>query len=45
MEGYGRFTYANKDVYEGNFKDGKANGQGNLKSSSGDVYDGNWVDD
>lgn len=28
FEGKGRFIYENKDIYEGEWKDGKANGQG-----------------
>ena len=36
--------YENGDVYEGEIKDGKRNGQGTMTYANGDVYEGTWVD-
>jgi len=37
-------TYSNGDVYEGNFVDGKRQGEGTIRFASGDVVSGTWVD-
>ena len=49
-EGYGVFTWApgsqwEHDKYEGQFKDGKFNGQGTYTWGDGRKYVGNWVND
>ena len=38
-------TYSDGDVYVGEHKDDKANGQGTYTYASGDVYVGEWKDD
>jgi hypothetical protein len=40
----GTLLYANGDVYCGQFKNDKYDGQGQLKLKSGDIYDGFWTD-
>ena len=35
-------TYANKDVYEGEWVDKKKQGRGIMTYYNGDVYDGEW---
>ena len=40
----GTFTYANSDVYEGQWKNGYRDGKGVLKFINGDEYDGEWKD-
>ena len=37
--------FANGDVYEGNYRNGKAHGYGVFTSAGGLVYKGNWLDD
>lgn len=37
--------YANGDKYDGNWKDGKKNGQGKMNFANGDEYEGLWKDD
>jgi hypothetical protein len=37
-------TYANNDVYDGNWTFGKRNGDGKMQSESG-LYEGQWVND
>jgi hypothetical protein len=34
--------YANGDVYEGNFKEGKMEGNGKMRFGNGKRYDGEW---
>ena len=41
----GTLRYANGDVYEGSFKEGKRHGQGALTFTDGDDYTGAWFDD
>ena len=36
--------YENGDVYEGELKDDKRNGQGKMTYANGDAYEGTWVD-
>ena len=44
-KGMTKITFPNGDVYNGEWKDGKANGQGVMwKYASGDVYSGEWQD-
>lgn len=46
MNGKGRMTYANKMVYQGEWKDGKAHGYGVLSDpTEKSLYEGEWVDD
>jgi hypothetical protein len=37
-----RHTYANGDVYEGEWEHGEQNGQGTMRYANGDVYEGEW---
>ena len=41
----GTLRYANGDIYEGSFKEGKRHGQGALTFTDGDDYTGAWFDD
>ena len=43
--GKGKYTYANGNVYEGDFQDGKRHGKGKFTYASGSVYEGDWKDD
>lgn len=38
-------THTNGDVYHGEWKDGKANGQGVFLDKKGNMYDGEWYND
>jgi len=40
----GAKTYADGDVYEGEFKNDKRHGEGKYTFADGDVYEGNWKD-
>jgi hypothetical protein len=40
--GYGKMTYANGDVYEGQWKNGLKQGSGVMDFSNGDKYEGQW---
>lgn len=42
MNGQGKLTFENGDVYEGQFKNGIFNGNGTYKSASGWVYTGQF---
>lgn len=42
---YGVITYVNKDVYEGNFLNGKKHGQGTYHYKTGGKYKGEWIED
>ena len=44
-EGKGRQIWPDGSMYEGWWRDNKANGKGRLIHADGDVYDGHWVDD
>jgi hypothetical protein len=37
-------TFANGDVYEGDWKDNKRDGKGKMTFANGDVYEGDWKD-
>ncbi len=37
-------THANGDIYQGEWKDGKANGQGVFVDTNGSMYEGEWLD-
>ena len=39
-----KMTFANGDVYDGEWKDSKRHGKGKMTSAVGDVYDGKWKD-
>ncbi|MCH5274123.1 MAG: hypothetical protein J1E35_10645 [Lachnospiraceae bacterium] len=41
-EGRGVYTYANGDIYGGDFKGGVREGHGVYRFANGDVYDGEW---
>ena len=38
-------THANDDVYQGQWKNGKANGYGVFVDTNGSMYEGQWLDD
>jgi hypothetical protein len=38
-------THANGDIYEGDWKDDKADGKGLFIDTNGAKYEGDWVDD
>ena len=42
---HGVLKFANGNIYEGNWKDGKYNGHGVCKFADGRVLDGQWKDD
>ena len=44
-QGKGRQIWPDGSMYEGWWKDNKANGKGRLIHADGDVYDGQWLDD
>ena len=44
-EGQGIQIWPDGSIYEGNWKNDKANGSGRLIHADGDFYEGNWVDD
>ena len=44
MHDNGRFIY-NKEIYNGQFVNGKRNGKGEMIFSNGDEYKGNWTND
>ena len=41
-QGKGEKTYADGDVYEGDWKGGKKHGKGKLSDAGGNVYEGDW---
>lgn len=43
--GFGRLIHADGDVYEGEWKDDKANGHGIYTHAEGSRYEGQWLDD
>lgn len=40
MQGKGKYTWANKNVYQGTFVQDKMNGFGKLMFANGDAYQG-----
>ena len=40
MQGKGKYTWVNQNVYEGTFLQDKMNGNGKLVFANGDVYEG-----
>lgn len=38
-------THANGDIYQGQWKDGKAHGHGVFCDTKGSLYDGQWEND
>ena len=42
--GKGTMNFPGGEIYEGEFKDGKANGQGKMKFKTGNTYSGGWKD-
>ena len=46
FSGKGRLTQANGDCYQGDWKDGMANGKGVfIQKEAGIIYDGDWKND
>lgn len=43
--GKGKQTWPDGSMYEGWWRENKANGKGRLIHADGDVYDGMWLDD
>ena len=43
--GKGKFWHADGDIYNGEWKEDKANGYGVYKHLNGAQYEGEWVDD
>jgi hypothetical protein len=43
--GRGRMTHVNGDIYQGEWKDGKANGFGVFVDTNGSMYEGEWFND
>ena len=41
--GKGKYTYANGDVYVGEYRNGRKNGKGIYEWVNGNVYDGDWL--
>jgi len=41
---YGIYRYADGGVYEGDWRNGKYNGQGSYTYAGGDIYEGEWRD-
>jgi len=42
FNGRGRLIHASGDVYDGLWKDNKANGIGQIRYADGATYQGNW---
>jgi hypothetical protein len=38
-------TYANGDLYQGDWMNDKKNGNGNMTYANGDLYHGEWMND
>ena len=45
FEGKGRLQHANGDIYQGEWKGGKANGFGVFADTQGNLYRGQFKDD
>ena len=41
----GKMTFANGNMYEGEFKDDMKHGEGKFTYANGDVYEGDYADD
>jgi 1-phosphatidylinositol-4-phosphate 5-kinase len=44
MHGHAVYKWADGQVYEGEYRDGKSNGQGTHKWPSGEIYQGEFKD-
>ena len=44
-EGFGKYTYLDGEKYEGEWKNGKWDGQGTYTSKDGEKFVGEWKDD
>ena len=44
MHGHAVYKHADGEVYEGEYRDGKENGQGTYKWPSGAIYQGEFKD-
>lgn len=44
-QGKGYQVWSDGSIYEGYWKEDKANGKGRLIHADGDIYDGHWKDD
>lgn len=40
--GYGHIKYANGNIYQGDFLEGKKDGDGILREMNGTIYEGNF---
>jgi hypothetical protein len=45
LNGTGKLTYPNGDIYEGQFFEDKISGKGKVYYANGDIYDGQFKDD
>ena len=45
FNGKGRMTHANSDIYQGDWKPGKAKGYGVFVDTNGSMYEGEWLND
>lgn len=45
MHGKGQLIHSNGEIYEGQWKNDKANGFGKYKHSDGAIYEGDWFED
>lgn len=45
MNGFGKMIHAEGEVYEGNWVNGKSNGEGTYTQSNGTLYKGSWNND
>ena len=45
FNGKGRMTHANNDIYQGEWRAGKANGYGVFVDTNGSMYEGEWLND
>ncbi|ORY40421.1 hypothetical protein BCR33DRAFT_661781, partial [Rhizoclosmatium globosum] len=44
VEGKGKYTFPNGNVYVGDFKDGQFHGNGTIHMTNGGRYDASWKD-
>ena len=44
MQGHGKYSFPDGDLYEGEFQKGKKHGRGKMTSADGSSYDGEYAD-